>query len=96
VLASVRGVKLTGERRPADRSDRQGGPSPWGACLPAASSGAGGPPVSAASVLRLGVHELQLGLVDAVAGVRRGQRVAFTVLRLEAIPGRWEVIELPY
>jgi hypothetical protein len=57
---------------------------------------AGGPPVSAASVLRVGVQELQPGLVDAVAVVRRGPRVAFIALRLEAVPGRWEVIELLY
>ena len=57
---------------------------------------AGGPPVSAASVLRVGVQELQPGLVDAVAVIRRGQRVQFIALRLEAVPGRWEVVELLY
>jgi hypothetical protein len=57
---------------------------------------AGGPPVSAASVLRVGVQELQPGLVDAVAVVRRGHRVVFIALRLEAVPSRWEVIELLY
>jgi hypothetical protein len=57
---------------------------------------AGGPPVSAAGVLRVRVQELQPGLVDAVAVVRRGQRVAFIALRLEAVPGHWEVIELLY
>jgi Family of unknown function (DUF6459) len=57
---------------------------------------AGGPPVSGASVLRLHVQELQPGLVDAVAVVRRGKRVAFIALRLEAVPGRWELIELLY
>jgi hypothetical protein len=57
---------------------------------------AGGPPVSATSVLRVGVQELTPGLVDAVAVVRRGQRVGFIALRLEAVPGRWEVIELLY
>lgn len=57
---------------------------------------AGGPPVSAASVLRVRIQELQLGLVDAVAVVRRGHQVAFIALRLEAVPGRWEVIELLY
>jgi Family of unknown function (DUF6459) len=57
---------------------------------------AGGPPVSATSVLRVGVQELQPGLVDAVAVVRRGQRVGFIAMRLEAVPGRWEVIELLY
>jgi hypothetical protein len=35
---------------------------------------AGGPPVSAASVLRVQVQELTPGLADAVAVVRRGQR----------------------
>jgi hypothetical protein len=57
---------------------------------------AGGPPVSAASVLRVQVQELTPGLVDAVAVVRRGQRAAFVALRLEAVPGRWELIELLY
>jgi hypothetical protein len=57
---------------------------------------AGGPPVSATSVLRVGVQELQPGLVDAVAVVRRGQRVVFIAMRLEAVPGRWEVTELLY
>jgi hypothetical protein len=47
-------------------------------------------------VLRVGVQELQPGLVDAVVVVRRGQRVAFIALRLEAVSGRWEVIELLY
>jgi hypothetical protein len=28
--------------------------------------------------------------------VRRGKRVAFIALRLEAVPGRWELIELLY
>jgi hypothetical protein len=31
-----------------------------------------------------------------VAVVRRGKRVAFIALRLEAVPGRWELIELLY
>jgi hypothetical protein len=42
------------------------------------------------------VQELQPGLVDAVVVVRRGQRVGFIALRLEAVPGAWEVIELLY
>jgi Family of unknown function (DUF6459) len=57
---------------------------------------AGGPPVSGSSVLRIQLQELQPGLVDAVAVVRRGQRAAFIALRLEAVPGRWELIELLY
>jgi uncharacterized protein DUF6459 len=57
---------------------------------------AGGPPVSGASVLRVQVQELVPGLVDAVAVVRRGQRAVFIALRLEAVPGRWELIELLY
>jgi Family of unknown function (DUF6459) len=57
---------------------------------------AGGPPVSATSVLRVQVQELVPGLVDAVAVVRRGQRAVFIALRLEAVPGRWELIELLY
>ena len=56
----------------------------------------GGPPVSAASVLRVQVQELTPGLVDAVAVVRRGQRAVFIALRLGAVPGRWELIELLY
>lgn len=57
---------------------------------------AGGPAVSATSVLRLQIQELTPGLVDAVAVVRRGQRAVFIALRLEAVPGRWELIELLY
>jgi Family of unknown function (DUF6459) len=57
---------------------------------------AGGPPVSAASVLRVQVQELSPGLVDAVAVIRRGPRAVFIALRLEAVPGRWELIELLY
>jgi hypothetical protein len=34
--------------------------------------------------------------VDAVAVLRRGQRVVFIALRLEAVPGHWELIELLY
>jgi hypothetical protein len=55
---------------------------------------AGGPPVSGASVLRVQAQELTPGLVDAVAVVRRGQRAVFIALRLEAVPGHWELIEL--
>ena len=57
---------------------------------------AGGPPVSGASVLRIRVQEHTPALVDAVAVVRRGQRAVFIALRLEAVPGRWELIELLY
>ena len=57
---------------------------------------AGGPAVSGASVLRVQARELMPGLVDAVAVVRRGRRAVFIALRLEAVPGRWEPIELPY
>jgi hypothetical protein len=56
----------------------------------------GGPPVSGSSVLRVQVQEDTAGLVDAVAVVRRGQRITFIVLRLEAVAGRWELIELLY
>jgi len=42
------------------------------------------------------VQEFMPGLVDAVAVVRRGQRAVFMALRLEAVPGRWELIELLY
>ena len=48
----------------------------------------GGPPVSATSVLRVQVQDLQPGLVDAVVVLRRGQRVVFIALRLEAVPGQ--------
>ena len=57
---------------------------------------AGGPPPVGSSVLRLQVQELTPGLVDAVAVVRRSQRAVFIALRLEAVPGRWELIELLY
>jgi succinate-semialdehyde dehydrogenase / glutarate-semialdehyde dehydrogenase len=51
---------------------------------------------SGSSILRMQVQELTPGLVDAVAVVRRGQRATFIALRLEAVPGRWELIELLY
>jgi hypothetical protein len=35
-------------------------------------------------------------LVDAVAVIRRGQQAVFIALRLEAVPGRLELIELLY
>jgi Family of unknown function (DUF6459) len=57
---------------------------------------AGGPPVSGSSILRIQVQELTPGLVDAVAVIRRDQRAVFIALRLEAMPGRWELIELLY
>jgi hypothetical protein len=41
------------------------------------------------------VQELQPGLVDAVVVLRR-QRVVFIAVRLEAVPGHWELIELLY
>jgi hypothetical protein len=34
--------------------------------------------------------------VDAVAVLRRGQQAVVIALRLEAVPGRWELIELLY
>jgi hypothetical protein len=34
--------------------------------------------------------------VDAVAVVRRGPRAVFIAMQLEALPGRWELIELLY
>jgi Family of unknown function (DUF6459) len=52
--------------------------------------------VSGSSVLRMQIQELTPGLVDAVAVVRRGRRATFIALRLEAVPGRWELIELLY
>jgi Family of unknown function (DUF6459) len=73
--------------------------SATGACgrrSPAGSSGPVGHQSSGASVLRIQVHELTLGLVDAVAVIRRGQRAVFIALRLEAVAGRWELIELLY
>jgi hypothetical protein len=50
-----------------------------------------GPPVSRSSVLRVQVQEYTAGLVDAVAVVRGGQRAVFILLRLEAVPGHWEL-----
>jgi hypothetical protein len=41
------------------------------------------------------VQELQPGLVDAVVVLRR-QRMVFIAVRLEAVPGHWELIELLY
>jgi hypothetical protein len=81
--------------RPASQLERLCHPSLWDAVATRIRR-AGGPPVHAASLLRVRAQELTPGLVDAVAIIRRGPRVAFVALRLEAIPGRWEVIELLY
>jgi hypothetical protein len=81
--------------RSASQLERTCHPSLWDAVANRIQR-AGGPPVSAASVLRVQVQELTPGLVDAVAVTRRGQRAVFIALRLEAVPGRWELIELLY
>ena len=81
--------------RPASQLERICHPSLWDAVANRVRR-AGGPPVSAASVLRVQVQELTPGLVDAVAVVRRNQRAVFIALRLEAVPGRWELIKLLY
>jgi Family of unknown function (DUF6459) len=81
--------------RSASQLERICHPSLWAAVANRIGR-AGGPPVSAASVLRVQAQELQPGLVDGVAVLRRGQRVVFIALRLEAAPGRWELIELLY
>ena len=81
--------------RSASQPERICHPSLWEAVANRIQR-AGGPPVSGASVLRIQVQELTPGLVDAVAVVRRDQRAVFIALRLEAVPGRWELIELLY
>jgi Family of unknown function (DUF6459) len=81
--------------RSASQLERVCHPSLWEAVADRVQR-AGGPPVSGTSVLRIQVQELTSGLVDAVAVVRRGQRAVFMALRLEAVPGRWELIELLY
>jgi hypothetical protein len=81
--------------RSASQLERICHPSLWDAVANRIQR-AGGPPVSGTSVLRVQVQELTPGLVDAVAVVRRGQRAVFIALRLEAVPGRWELIELLY
>jgi hypothetical protein len=81
--------------RSASQLERICHPSLWEA-VASRIQWAGGPPVSGASVLRVQVQEFMPGLVDAVAVVRRGQRAVFMALRLEAVPGRWELIELLY
>jgi Family of unknown function (DUF6459) len=81
--------------RSASQLERVCHPSLWDAVANRIRR-AGGPPVSGASVLRVQVQELAPGLVDAVAVIRRGQRAAFIALRLEAVPSRWELIELLY
>jgi Family of unknown function (DUF6459) len=63
---------------------------------PTASSGPGAQPSVAPVFCGSRPQELTPGLVDAVAVVRRGQRAVFMALRLEAVPGRWELIELLY
>ena len=81
--------------RAASQLERICHPSLWAAVADRIQR-AGGPPVSAASVLRIRVQELTPGLVDAIAVIRRGQQAVFIALRLEAVPGRWELIELLY
>jgi Family of unknown function (DUF6459) len=81
--------------RSASQLERVCHPSLWEAVAHRIQR-AGGPPVSGASALRIRVQELQPGLVDAAAVIRRGQRAVFIALRLEAVPGRWELIELLY
>jgi hypothetical protein len=87
--------KVEAGLRSASQLERICHPSLWAAVADRIQR-AGGPPVNAASVLRVQVQELQPGLVDAVAVLRRGQRVVFIALRLEAVPGHWELIELLY
>jgi hypothetical protein len=79
--------------RSASQLERICHPSLWDAIAHRIQR-AGGPPVSGSSVLRVQVQEFTPGLVDAVAVVRRGQRAVFMALRLEAVPSRWELIEL--
>jgi hypothetical protein len=81
--------------RSASQLERICHPSLWDAVANRIQR-AGGPPVSGSSVLRVQVQELIPGLVDATAVVRRGRRAVFIALRLEAVPGRWELIELLY
>jgi hypothetical protein len=81
--------------RSASQLERICHPSLWDAIAHRIQR-AGGPPVSGSSVLRVQVQEFTPGLVDAVAVVRRGQRAVFMALRLEAVPSRWELIELLY
>jgi hypothetical protein len=81
--------------RSASQLERICHPSLWDAVANRIQRAAG-PPVSGASVLRIQTQELNPGLVDAVAVVRRGQRAVFMALRLEAMPGRWELIKLLY
>jgi hypothetical protein len=50
--------------------------------------------VTSRSLLRVVWQELSPGLVDGVAVVRRGRRVAAIAMRLDAGFGRWTVTEL--
>jgi Family of unknown function (DUF6459) len=81
--------------RSANQLERICHPSLWAAVADRIQR-AGGPPVSGSSGLRVQVQEPTSGLVDAVTVFRRGQRVVFIALRLEAVPGHWELIELLY
>ncbi len=57
---------------------------------------AGGPVVTAHSLVDTVTQEQTPGLVDAVVLLRRGARVAAVTLRLDAAPGHWQVTELQY
>ena len=72
--------------RSASQLERICHPSLWEAVADRVQR-TGGPPVSGYSVLHVQVQEDTPGLVDAVAVVRRGQRITFVVLRLEAVAG---------
>src|SRR6266508_794526 len=57
---------------------------------------AGGPVVTAHSLVDTVTQEQTPGLVDAVVLLRRGGRVAAVTMRLDAAPGHWQVTELRY
>jgi Family of unknown function (DUF6459) len=56
----------------------------------------GGPAITCHSLRRVVGQEHIPGLVDAVAVLRRGDRVEAVAMRLDAAAGRWEVVELQY
>ena len=56
----------------------------------------GGPRITCYSLRRVLVQEHQPGLVDGVALLQRGPRLAAVAMRLDATAGGWQLTELQY
>jgi Family of unknown function (DUF6459) len=81
--------------RPIEQLERISHPTLWPS-LEARVRRSGGPPVTATSLLRVHIQEIERGLVEAVAIVRRGPRFQAIAMRLDGADGHWEIVELQY